>query len=86
MFCSDGSSPTPASRWARCPFTWRRADNLRSVTTGMTDAFGNFAIRLTDGEWTVNVRMPSGRFYQVRTVTVKNGKSWIIRNDAKSEI
>ena len=52
--------------------------------TGMTNAFGKFAIRLTDGEWTVNVRMPSGRFYTVRSVTVSNGKSWTIRKDAKS--
>ncbi len=41
---------------------------------GITDALGNFAIRLADGEWTVNVRMPSGRIYPVRTVTVVNGK------------
>ena len=40
----------------------------------MTNAFGNFAIRLTDGEWNVNVRMPSGRLATVRTVTVNNGK------------
>jgi Carboxypeptidase regulatory-like domain len=41
---------------------------------GMTNAFGNFAIRLTDGDWTVNVRMPSGSLKAVRTVTVSNGK------------
>ena len=34
----------------------------------------SFAIRLDDGEWNVNVRMPSGRFYPVRSVTVSNGK------------
>jgi hypothetical protein len=50
-----------------------RADNRTIRRTGLTDAFGGFAIRLTDGEWNVNVRMPSGRFYQVRTVTVSNG-------------
>jgi hypothetical protein len=41
---------------------------------GLTDALGNFAIRLGDGEWTVNVRMPSGRIYPVRTVAVFDGK------------
>jgi len=41
---------------------------------GLTNAFGGFAIRLSDGEWTVNVRMPSGRLYPVRSVTVTNGK------------
>jgi Carboxypeptidase regulatory-like domain len=51
-----------------------RADNTSIRRTGMTNAFGNFAIRLTDGEWNVNVRMPSGRLHTVRTVTVNNGK------------
>ncbi|MFI5460779.1 MAG: hypothetical protein ACHRXM_35660 [Isosphaerales bacterium] len=41
---------------------------------GLTNAFGGFAIRLSDGEWTVNVRMPSGRLYPVRSVTVSNGR------------
>jgi hypothetical protein len=41
---------------------------------GVSDAFGNFAIRLADGVWTVNVRMPSGRISPVRTVTVVDGK------------
>jgi hypothetical protein len=51
-----------------------RTDNPSIRRTGMTNAFGNFAIRLTDGEWNVNVRMPSGRLHTVRTVTVNNGK------------
>jgi hypothetical protein len=41
---------------------------------GLSNAFGGFAIRLTDGEWTVNVTMPSGRVYPVRSVTVSNGR------------
>ena len=41
---------------------------------GMTNAFGGFAIRLYDGEWTVNVTMPSGRVYPVRNVTVSDGR------------
>jgi len=41
---------------------------------GLTNAFGGFAIRLSDGEWTVNVTMPSGRVYPVRSITVSNGR------------
>ena len=41
---------------------------------GMTNAFGGFAIKLYDGEWTVNVTMPSGRVYPVRNVTVSDGR------------
>jgi hypothetical protein len=57
-----------------------KADNRAIRRTGVTNAFGSFAIRLTDGEWNVNVRMPSGRFYTVRTVTVNNGA---IRDNAE---
>ena len=41
---------------------------------GLTNAFGGFAIRLPDGTWTVNVTMPSGRIYPVRSITVSNGR------------
>jgi hypothetical protein len=41
---------------------------------GLTNAFGGFAIRLTDGEWIVKVTMPSGRVYAVRQITVAGGK------------
>ncbi len=41
--------------------------------TTVTDAFGRFAIKLTDGNWTVNVTMPSGRVYAVSQVHVSNG-------------
>ncbi len=51
---------------------------------GLTDAFGTFAIRLTDGEWTVSVRMPSGRLYPVRTVTVTDGK--VVDNRERREV
>ena len=61
-----------------------RADNTSIRRAGMTNAFGTFAIRLTDGEWTVNVRMPSGRFYAVRSVTVSNGK--IVDNQEGREV
>ena len=61
-----------------------RADNTSIRRVGMTNAFGTFAIRLTDGEWTVSVRMPSGRLYPVRSVTVSNGK--IVDNQEGREV
>jgi hypothetical protein len=61
-----------------------RADNAAIRRSGMTNAFGTFAIRLTDGEWTVNVRMPSGRFYAVRSVSVSEGK--IVDNQEGREV
>jgi Carboxypeptidase regulatory-like domain len=42
--------------------------------SGVSDAFGRFAIRLDDGEWTVRVTMPSGRVYAVKQLTVHNGQ------------
>ncbi len=48
-------------------------DNGAIRKDGMSNAFGNFAIRLSDGSWTVNVRMPSGRIFPVRSITVTNG-------------
>ena len=41
---------------------------------GLTNAYGSFAIRLTDGDWTVNVTMPSGRVYPVRSISVRDGR------------
>jgi hypothetical protein len=41
---------------------------------GLTNAFGGFAIRLTDGEWIVKVTKPSGRVYPVRQISVSSGK------------
>jgi hypothetical protein len=39
----------------------------------LSDAFGRFAVRLPDGDWTVKVAMPSGRIYSVSQITVNNG-------------
>jgi hypothetical protein len=39
-----------------------------------TDAFGRYAIRLPDGDWTVKVTMPSGRTYSVSQITVSGGQ------------
>ena len=41
---------------------------------GMSDAYGRFAIKLSEGDWTVNVTMPSGRIYPVSQITVSGGK------------
>ncbi len=40
---------------------------------GWTDAFGRFAVKVPDGDWTVKVAMPSGRVYSVSEITVSNG-------------
>ena len=66
------------------PVSVTNRDNAAVRKDGMTNAFGNFAIRLTDGEWTVNVRMPSGRVYPVRSITVSNGK--ILDNQEGREV
>ena len=39
----------------------------RTVTT---DAYGRYAVRVPDGDWTVKVTMPSGRVYDVYQLTV----------------
>jgi len=39
----------------------------------LTDAFGRFAVKVPDGDWTVKVTMPSGRAYSVSQITVSNG-------------
>lgn len=41
--------------------------------TAQSDAFGRFAVRIPDGDWTVRVSMPSGRAYPVSEITVSNG-------------
>ncbi len=40
----------------------------------MSDAYGRFAIKLSEGDWTVNVTMPSGRVFPVSQITVSGGK------------
>jgi hypothetical protein len=41
--------------------------------TATTNAFGRFAVRLADGDWTVDVTMPSGRIYEVSQLRVADG-------------
>jgi hypothetical protein len=38
-----------------------------------TNAFGHFAIRLTDGDWAVDVTMPSGNVYEVSQIRISDG-------------
>ncbi len=47
--------------------------NAYADRVALTDAFGRFAVKVPDGEWTVNVTMPSGRAYSVSQITVSNG-------------
>jgi hypothetical protein len=43
----------------------------RSVTT---DALGRYVFRLADGEWTIDVYVPSGRRYTVSRLIVNGGQ------------
>jgi hypothetical protein len=47
--------------------------NSYADRVALTDAFGRFAVKVPDGDWTVNVAMPSGRTYSVSQITVSNG-------------
>ncbi|MHC5538644.1 carboxypeptidase-like regulatory domain-containing protein, partial [Singulisphaera rosea] len=40
----------------------------------MTDAYGRYAVRVPDGDWTVKVTMPSGRVYAVSELTISGGE------------
>jgi len=47
--------------------------NAYADRVALTDAFGRFAVKVPDGDWTVRVSMPSGRAYSVSQITVSNG-------------
>jgi hypothetical protein len=51
------------------------SDRLQRYTdrVATTDAFGRYAIRLPDGDWTVKVAMPSGRIFAVYQITAGGG-------------
>jgi len=51
---------------------------------GMSDAFGTFAIKLEDGDWSVQVTMPSGRVFSVRQISVTSGR--VIDDQEQREI
>ena len=48
--------------------------NTSESREALTDAFGRFAVRVPDGDWTVSVTMPSGRVYSVSQIIVSNGQ------------
>ncbi len=48
--------------------------NASERREALTDAFGRFAMRVPDGDWTVSVTMPSGRVDEVRQISVRNGQ------------
>jgi hypothetical protein len=52
--------------------------SVRNISTGSgksttTNAFGRFAVSLADGDWAVDVTMPSGRVYEVSRLRVSDG-------------
>ncbi len=49
----------------------RNASGASKATS--TDAFGRFAVRLGDGDWSVDVTMPSGTVYEVSRLRVTDG-------------
>jgi hypothetical protein len=53
--------------------TVARRDDPAIERVAMSNAFGKFAVRVPDGDWTVKVRMPSGRVYPVSSISVDNG-------------
>ena len=69
---------TVLSRTAGEPEEGVRIEVMNETTggakTSTTDAFGRFAIRLADGDWSVNVSMPSGRVYEVSQIRVGGGQ------------
>jgi hypothetical protein len=56
------------------PVTVVNRNNTAIRRNGVTDAFGSFAIRVPDGEWTVRVTLPSGNTQPVRHITVTGGR------------
>ena len=56
----------------RVPISNRQ--NTSEGREALTDAFGRFAMRVPDGDWTVSVTMPSGRVYSVSQIIVSNGQ------------
>ena len=50
----------------------RNANGGRAKST-TTNAFGRFAVRLADGDWAVDVTMPSGNVYEVSQIRVSDG-------------
>jgi hypothetical protein len=56
------------------PVTVINRTNSAIRHTGLSNAFGGFAIKVPDGQWRVRVTMPSGNAQTVREITVTDGK------------
>ncbi len=54
--------------------------------TDTTDAFGRYAIRVPDGDWTIRVTMPSGRVYDVYQLTVSGDQITDDRGEAVASL
>ncbi len=72
MSSSVRSSPAPRRARGRSP-DQREEAQWRSREGTTTNAFGRFAVRLTDGDWAVDVTMPSGNVYEVSQIRVSDG-------------
>jgi hypothetical protein len=56
------------------PVSVTNRNNSQLQHNGVSNAFGGFAIPVPDGQWTVQVTMPSGSVQTVRQISVTNGK------------
>ena len=54
--------------------------------TDTTDAYGRYAIRVPDGDWTVKVSMPSGRVHDVYQLTVSGDQITDDRGEAVASL
>jgi hypothetical protein len=59
---------------AEVPVTVVNRSNTAIRHSGLSSAFGGFAIRVPDGRWSVRVTMPSGNVQTVRDITVTGGR------------
>lgn len=66
---SDDGQPRP-----EVPVSVVNRTNRSVRRSGISDAFGGFAIRVPDGSWSVMVTMPSGNLQRVRDITVSGGR------------
>jgi hypothetical protein len=66
---SDDGRPRP-----EVPVSVVNRTNRSVRRSGVSDAFGTFAIRVPDGQWSVLVTMPSGTLQRVRDITVSGGR------------
>jgi hypothetical protein len=56
------------------PVTVVNRNNSAIRHSGVSNAFGGFAIKVPDGQWSVRVTMPSGNAQTIRDITVTDGR------------